>query len=93
MYDSEIWPLTKNREYWIAVFEKKALRSILRGVTENGLWQRCFNSEIYGIFIEPDIIKNSKDKIMNWASHVAKLNEKNPVKKVFTAKPIINRKR
>ena len=69
------------------------LRSILGGVKENGLWRRRFNSEIYRSFKEPDIIKCFKIKRMNWASHIARMDERDPVKKIFAARPFTSRKR
>ena len=68
-------------------------QSILSGVKKNGLWRRRMNSEIYKIFREPDVIKNIKIRRMKWAAHVSRMDEGNPVKKVFVAKPFTPRRR
>ena len=92
-YGSETWPLTKNIENRITIFERRVLRSILGGVRENDFWRRRTNSEIYEIFKEPDVIKTIKINRMKWAAHIIRMNEENPVRRVFSAKPHTTRKR
>ncbi len=82
-YVSEAWTVTKLEEDTIAVFERKILRNILGGVRVNNVWRRRFNSELYRIYKQPNIVKFIKINRMNWMAHVIRMNDDNTIKKGF----------
>jgi hypothetical protein len=65
-YASETWPLSRSDERLLTTFERRVLRYIFGPVEENGIWRR-YNSELYKLFNEPDIIGFIKVKRLEWA--------------------------
>ena len=59
---SETWVLTKEDENALSRFERKILRSIFGAINDRGLWRRRYNSELYDLYKEPDLVKYLKNK-------------------------------
>ena len=49
---------------------------------DNGKWRIRYNSELYTIYIDPDIIKTIKISKQRWTGHIMRMPEENPVKKL-----------
>ena len=56
LYGSETWTLTKTDEKKFRTFENKVLRKTY-GPVYDGYWRRRYNTELYKLFQEPDIVK------------------------------------
>jgi hypothetical protein len=41
----------------LRIFERRISRMIYFPVNDNGIWRKRYNSELYTVFIEPDIVK------------------------------------
>ena len=46
-----------------------------------------YNSELYFIYTEPDIIKTIKISKLCWTGHIMRMPEENPVKKLTLLRP------
>jgi hypothetical protein len=53
-------------------------------VCENGFWCVRYNSELYVLFSEPDIVKTIKMGRLQWAGHVISMLDDNPIKNSLT---------
>lgn len=95
-YGSEAWTLTKSDETALLIFERKVLRKIFGAVCENGVWRRRYNYELHNMYRNnyngKDIVTEIKLSRLRWAGHVARAQENNLIKRVFTAEPVGSRK-
>ena len=92
IYASETWPLTKDDEKQLCIFESKILISIFGPVEENGVWRKRYNHELYNLFKEPDIVKLIKIRRLEWAGHLLRASDQRTMKKVFKTMPERTRK-
>ena len=46
-----------------------------------------FNSELYSIYTDPDIIKTIKISKLRWTGRITRMSEENPVKKLTLLRP------
>jgi hypothetical protein len=67
------------------VLEGKLLRKILGPVCENEFWRVRHNNESYELFSESDIFKTIKIGRSQWAGHVIRMLDDNPIKKIHPA--------
>ena len=81
-YGSECWSLNRRNEEQLHVFERRILRKIFGPICDNGKWRIRYNSELYSIYTEPDIIKTIKISKLRWTGHVMRMPKENPVKKL-----------
>ena len=93
IYSAETWVLTEKDKQTLAVFERKVLRSIFKGIKEGNFWRKRTNLEIYRCFKEPDVIKTIAIQRIKWAGHVIRMDDSSTTKKIFLAKPITTRVR
>ena len=86
-YGSESWTLNKDTCSQIAIFERKILRRIFRGVEVGNTWRIRYNKEIYDIFKEPNIesIMNSLSRL-RWLGYVGRKENYRKIKMVTTQK-------
>ena len=49
---------------------------------ESVKWRIRYNSELYSIYTDPDIIKTIKISKLRWTGHIMRMPEENPVKKL-----------
>ena len=54
---------------------------------DNGKWRIHYNSELYFIYTDPDIIKTIKISKLRWTGHIMRMPEENPVKKLTLLRP------
>ena len=50
-------------------------------------WRFHYNSELYSIYTDPDIIKTIKISKLHWTGHIMRMPEENPVKKLTLLRP------
>ena len=50
-------------------------------------WRRLHNKELYDLYSSPNIIRVIKSRIMRLEGHVARMEERRGVYKVFVGKP------
>ena len=74
-YASETWVLTKEDENALSRFERKILRSIFGAINDRGQWRRRYNSELYELYKEPDLVKYIKINRLRWAGHVQRMED------------------
>lgn len=92
-YASETWTLTVKEERLLGLFERRILRSVLGGTKENGVWRRRYNTELYRLYKEPDVVHHIKVRRLNWIGHVIRMKDNITLKEIFLAKPISSRRR
>jgi hypothetical protein len=92
-YGSETWAMTKLHENRLAIFERKVLRKIMGAVNINGTWRHRYNSELYKMYSEADIINYIKVNRMKFAGHLCRMNPDSLTSRVFHYKPIGTRAR
>jgi hypothetical protein len=79
--------LNRRNEEQLQVFERRILRKIFGPICDNGKWRICYNSELYSIYTDPDIIKTIKISKLHWTGHIMRMPEENPVKKLTLLRP------
>ena len=66
--------LNRRNEAQLQVFER-ILRKIFGPICDNGKWRIRYNSEIYSIYTDPDIIKTIKISKLRWTGHIKRILE------------------
>jgi hypothetical protein len=89
LYGCETWSLTVREEYKLRVFENRVLRRILGPKRDGatGGWRKLHNEELPTLYSSPSIIRIIKWRRMKWAGHVARMEEKRNVYRLFVGKP------
>jgi hypothetical protein len=55
-------------------------------VVENINWRKLHNEELHNLYSSPNIIRQKKSRIMNWAGHVARMGEERKLYRVLVGK-------
>jgi hypothetical protein len=63
------------------------LRRIYGAVQIDGVWQRCYNKELFSLFNDVDIIKRIKINRLRWAGHVIRKENEETIKRIMLVKP------
>ena len=58
------------------------MRKIYGAVNDRGIWRIRYNTEIYNLYKEPDVIKVVKANRLRWLGHLFRTDDNNPCKKV-----------
>ena len=74
--------LNRINEEQLQVFERRIIRKIFGPICDNGKWRIRYNSELYSIYTDPDIIKTIKISKLRWTGHIMRMPEENLVKKL-----------
>ncbi|GFY10893.1 uncharacterized protein TNCV_1124151 [Trichonephila clavipes] len=77
----------------ISIYERKILRFIFGGIQEKGMYRRRSNLELYKSYEESDIANFIKVQRIEWAGHIARMDENRTTKKVLNPQPISIRKK
>jgi hypothetical protein len=77
---------TKCDEKTFAVFERKILRAIYGAIKDNDEWRIRYNSELYALYKNMDIITFIKVGRLKWAGHVVRMDQRRPAKRILNAK-------
>jgi hypothetical protein len=52
-----------------------------------GGWRKLHNEELHNLYSSPSIIRIIKSRMMRWAGHVARMDEKRNVYRLLVGKP------
>jgi hypothetical protein len=52
-----------------------------------GSWRKLHNEELHNLYSSPSIIRMIKSKIMRWAGHVARMEDKRKTYMILVGKP------
>jgi hypothetical protein len=80
------WTLTKTDEKKLRTFQNKVLRKTYEPVYY-GYWRRRYNTELYKLFQEPDIVKINKISRLRWLGHLMRMTNNRPTRRITEAKP------
>ena len=81
------WTLTQTVEQMLNTFGRKILRRIYGPTQEGGRWRPRWNSELYSLYVEPNIVEDIKIGRLGWAGHVIRMEEERIPKRVVTSTP------
>ena len=86
----EAWALTKALERKLELFKNKILRKITGPVFDDdaGIWRIRHNWEIREITEQPNINQVAKARRMQWAGHMARMEEDRVPKRIYQAQMI-----
>jgi hypothetical protein len=70
MYGCETWSLIQNAENKLGAFERKILRRIYGTINENGPWRCRYNTDIYELYKDIDIVTDIKLRRLQEAGHI-----------------------
>ena len=79
--------VNRRNEEQLQVFERRILRKIFDPICDNGKWRIRYNSELYSVHTDPDIMKTIKISKLCWTGHIMRMPEDNPVKKLTLLRP------
>ena len=74
--------LNRRNEERLQVFERRILRKIFGPICDNEKWRIRYNSELYSIYTDPDIIKTNKISKLRWTGRIMRMPEENAVKEL-----------
>ena len=64
------------------MFERKILRRIYGPTQEGGHWCPRWDTELYSLYKEPNIVEGIKIRRLGWAGHIMRMAEERIPKKV-----------
>ena len=82
-YGSVTWTLTQTAEQMLNTFERKILRKMYGPTQEGGRRRPRWNSELYSLYIEPNIVEDIKIRRLGWAGHIIRMEGERVPKKGF----------
>ena len=77
---------TQTAEQMLSTFDRGILRRIYGRAQEGGRWRPRWNSELYSLYNEPNIVKDIKIRILGWADHIVRMEEERILKKILNGK-------
>ena len=77
------WTLTQTAGQMLNAFERKILRRMYGPTQEGGRWRPGWNTELYSLYKEPNIVKDIKIRRSGWAGHIIRMEEERIPKKRF----------
>jgi len=80
---SVTWTLTQTVEQMLNKFERKIFQRMYGSTQEGGRWRPRWNSELYGLYNEPNIVEDIKIRRLGWAGHIIRMEEERVPKKVL----------
>jgi hypothetical protein len=72
-------------EQMLCTFERKILR-IYGPIQDEGYWHPRWNSEIYNLYKDPNIMDDIKIRKLGWAGHIMGMEDLRIPKKVLNGK-------
>jgi hypothetical protein len=93
LYGCETWCLTLSEERGLRVFENRELRGIFEPKREKIIWEwkKLHNEERNDLYCSPNIVRVFKSRRMRWAGHVARMEERRGINRVFVGEPGVKR--
>lgn len=87
MYGCESWILKWSDEQQLLAFERKVLRTIFGGKREGDTWRRRYNFELHRDFGDADIVAMVKTQRLQWAGHLARMENNRAPAVLFRNNP------
>jgi hypothetical protein len=84
---TEAWTMSSETGKWLAVFEMKVLRKLLRTIKINNCWRRRYNNELMKLYGDLDIVLFIRIIRLRLIGHVNIMDNKRMVYQVFVNKP------
>jgi hypothetical protein len=69
-YGSVTWTLTQMTEQMLCTFERKTSRSIYGPIQDEGRWLPRWNSAVYNLYKELNIVCDIKIRRLRWTGHI-----------------------
>ena len=85
LYGAEAWTLLSTDGAALRVFERKVLRKIFGPVRVGDDFRIRFNSELYELLNDMDVVQLINIQRLRWLGHVARMEEDAPARRVFDA--------
>jgi len=85
--------VTQTAEQMLNTLERKILRRIYGPTQEGGRWRPRWNSELYSLYSEPNIVEDIKIRRLGCAGHIIRMEKERIQKKVlngnfYTTRPV-----
>jgi len=92
-YGSVTWTLTQTAEQMLNTFERKILPRIYGPTQEGGCWRPKWNSELYSLYNETNVMEDTEIRRLGWAGHITRMEGERIPKKVlngnfYTTRPV-----
>ena len=84
---SECCSLSKQDENLLRIFEIIILRLIYSPANDNGVYRTRYNSKLYTLYGEPDVVKVVKIRRLRWLGQLFRMQELDPCRKLTLLKP------
>ena len=87
------WTPTQTTEQMLNRFEWKILRRMYGPTQEGRRWHPRWNSELYSLYKEPNIMEDIKIRRLGWAGHIIRMEEEGIPKNIlnrnfYTTRPV-----
>jgi len=69
------------------IFKRKAIKNDLRSYTDYGIWRTRYNSELYTLYDELDIVKVIKIGRLVWLGYLFRMQDLDPRRNLTLLKP------
>ena len=84
-YGAEAWTLLSTDAAALRVFERKVLPKIFGPVRVGDDFRIRFNSELYELLNDMDVVQRINIQRLRWLGHVVRMEEDAPARRVFDA--------
>ena len=85
LYGAEAWTLLSTDAAALRVFERKVLRKIFGLVRVGDDFRIRFNSELYELLKDMDVVQRINIQRLRWLGHVVRMEDDAPARRVFDA--------
>ena len=85
LYGAEAWTLLSTDAAALRVFVRKVLRRIFGPVRVGDDFRIRFNSELYELLNDIDVMQRINIQRLRWLGHVIRMEENGPARRVFDA--------
>ena len=86
-YASETWTLTKRDQSSLNIFERKILRRIYGPIKDGNIWRRRYNSELYALYQDVDVVRSIKVSRLHWLGHIQRMDHQSLEKMAVMTDP------
>jgi hypothetical protein len=85
-YGSVTWTQTRMTEQILCTFERKTSRRIYGPIQDKGRWLPRWNSTIYNLYKDLNIVCNIQIRRLRWAGHIIRMKDEQIPVKVLNGK-------
>ena len=85
LYGAEAWTLLSTDVADLGVFDRKALRKVFGPVRVRDDFRIRYNSELYELLNEMDVVKRINIQRLRWFGHVVRMQEDVAARRIFDA--------